>query len=170
MSKSDAFSSTVPGEHLYERNARQTEHLTAAWLRAILGTTFARGNNMKLGSCGVAVGLVLLGGCATSTRTPVRQASTAPPTSTQLLTSSVMPADDPRLVAANRYAKEMGYKIEMRHGVQFYCRTTAPLGSRLTEKQCLTIDGLTQAGQIAEQNKATFQQNQLCQGPNCVIK
>jgi hypothetical protein len=139
-------------------------------MREYLMSAFTRGNNMKLGSCVVAVGLVLLGGCATSTRTPVHQASTAPPTSTQVLTSSVMPADDPRLVAANRYAKEMGYKIETRHGVQFYCRTTAPLGSRLTEKECLTIDGLSQAGQIAEQNKATFQQNQLCQGPNCVIK
>jgi hypothetical protein len=139
-------------------------------MREYLMPTFTRGNNMKLGSCAVAVGIVLLGGCATSTRTPVRQASTAPPTSTQVLTSSVTPADDPRLVAANRYAKEMGYKIETRHGVQFYCRTTAPIGSRLTEKQCLTIDGVTQAGQIAEQNKANFQQNQLCQGPNCVVK
>jgi hypothetical protein len=139
-------------------------------MREYLMPTFTRGNNMKLGSCAVAVGIVLLGGCATSTRTPVRQASTTPLTSTQVLTSSVTPADDPRLVAANRYAKEMGYKIETRHGVQFYCRTTAPIGSRLTEKQCLTIDGVTQAGQIAEQNKANFQQNQLCQGPNCVIK
>lgn len=139
-------------------------------MREYLMPTFARGNNMKLGSCVVAVGLVLLSSCANSTRTPVRQASTAPPTSTQVLIPGVTPADNPRLVAANRYAKEMGYKIETRHGVQFYCRTTAPLGSRLTEKQCLTIDGLTQAGQIAEQKKATFQQNQLCQGPNCVIK
>jgi hypothetical protein len=43
-------------------------------------------------------------------------------------------------MAANRYAREMGCKIETRHGRQFYCRVTAPIGSRLTEKQCLTVE------------------------------
>ena len=74
----------------------------------------------------------------------------------------------PRLLAANRYAKEMGYKIETRHGVQFYCRTTAPLGSRLTQKQCLTVDGLTQAGQTAEQNNVNFQQNSSGGNPDLI--
>ena len=127
-------------------------------------------------------GLALLAGCATSTPPPVRQAAapmpasvsapaaTAAPSSTQALTPVVTTADDPRTIATNRYAREMGYKIETRHGVQFYCRSTAPLGSRLAEKQCLTVDGITQAQQIAEQNKSNFQQNQLCQGANCVIK
>jgi hypothetical protein len=127
-------------------------------------------------------GLALLAGCATSTPTPVRQAAapmpasvstpaaTAAPSSAQALTPVVTNADDPRTIATNRYAREMGYKIETRHGVQFYCRSTAPLGSRLAEKQCLTVDGITQAQQIAEQNKSNFQQNQLCQGANCVIK
>jgi hypothetical protein len=124
-------------------------------------------------------GLALLAGCAASTPTPVRQAAapmpaavsaTAAPSSTQALTPVVTAADDPRTIATNRYAREMGYKIETRHGVQFYCRSTAPLGSRLAEKQCLTVDGITQAQQIAEQNKSNFQQNQLCQGANCVIK
>jgi hypothetical protein len=128
---------------------------------------------MKLAACVFAAGSVLLVGCATSTPTTVREAKVANPgdtPSSQALTPVITTADDPRLMAANRYAKEMGYRIETRHGVQFYCRVTAPLGSRLTEKQCLTVDGVTQAGQIAEQNKVNFQQNQLCQGPNCVIK
>jgi hypothetical protein len=128
---------------------------------------------MKLAACLLGAGLVLLVGCATSTPTPVREAKVAHPgdtPSSQALTPVISTADDPRLMAANRYAKEMGYKIETRHGVQFYCRVTAPIGSRLTEKQCLTVDGVTQAGQIAEQNKTNFQQNQLCQGANCVIK
>lgn len=125
---------------------------------------------MALKNCLVAGGLVLLAGCASSTPPPVRQASAAPPDPSKALTPVVSMADDPRQIAANRYAKELGYKIETRHGVQFYCRVTAPLGSRLTEKQCLTVDGITQAGQIAEQNKVNFQQNQLCQGNGCVIK
>ena len=127
---------------------------------------------MKLATCLVAAGVILLGGCATSTPTQVREAKVAHPgdtPSSQALTPVISTADDPRLMAANRYAKEMGYRIETRHGVQYYCRVTAPIGSRLTEKQCLTVDGVTQAGQIAEQNKVNFQQNQLCQGKNCVI-
>ena|ERR1700761_3798618 len=115
-------------------------------------------------------GLVLMGGCATSGSPPARQASAAPVDPTKALTPVVSMSDDPRQIAANRYAKELGYKIETRHGVQFYCRVTAPLGSRLTEKQCLTVDGITQAGQIAEQNKTTFQQNQLCAGSGCVVR
>jgi hypothetical protein len=127
---------------------------------------------MRLAGCSLVAGLVMAG-CATSTPTSVREAKVAHPGDTppsQALTPVISTADDPRLMAANRYAKEMGYKIETRHGVQFYCRVTAPLGSRLTEKQCLTVDGVTQAGQIAEQNKINFQQNQICQGANCVIK
>jgi hypothetical protein len=125
---------------------------------------------MKLQGVLVVAGMFLLGGCASSTPGPMRQASAAPTDSTQSLTPVVTMADDPRQIAAKRYAKELGYKIETRHGVQFYCRVTAPLGSRLTEKQCLTVDGITQAGQIAEQNKVNFQQNQLCQGNGCVYK
>ena len=126
---------------------------------------------MKPAFCLLGAGVVFLAGCATSPP-PVREAKIAHPGDaaySQALTPVVTTADDPRLMAANRYAKEMGYKIETRHGVQFYCRVTAPLGSRLTEKQCLTVDGLTQAGQIADQNKVNFQQNQLCQGAKCVI-
>jgi hypothetical protein len=127
---------------------------------------------MKLASCLVAAGVILAAGCATSSPTPVREAKVAHPgdtPSSQALTPVISTADDPRQMQANRYAREMGYKIETRHGVQYYCRVTAPIGSRLTEKQCLTVDGVYQAGQIAEQNKANFQQNQLCQGKNCVI-
>jgi hypothetical protein len=127
---------------------------------------------MKLASCLVAAGVILAAGCATSSPTPVREAKVAHPgdtPSSQALTPVISTADDPRQMQANRYAREMGYKIETRHGVQYYCRVTAPIGSRLTEKQCLTVDGVYHAGQIAEQNKANFQQNQLCQGKNCVI-
>jgi hypothetical protein len=129
---------------------------------------------MKCGGYLLIAAVILLHGCAASTRGPVHQASTAAqagasaPTSTQALTPVLTTADDPRLMAANRYAREMGYKIEQRHGVQFYCRTTAPLGSRLTEKQCLTVDGMAQAKQITDQNRTALElAGRLC-GPACV--
>ena len=118
---------------------------------------------MQLKSCFLIAPFVLLGGCATSTPAPSRQATT----STEGLTPVVSTADDPHLTAANRYAREMGYKIEMRHGVQFYCRVTEPPGSRFPEKQCLTVDGIFEAQQIAEQNQAYFRQHQACQGAGC---
>jgi hypothetical protein len=125
---------------------------------------------MKLYGGMVIAGFVLLGGCATSTPTTVREAKVAHPGDTppsQALTPVISTADDPRLMEANRFAKELGYKIETRHGVQYYCRVTAPLGSRLTEKQCLTVDGIVQAKQITDQNKTALDQaGRLC-GPTC---
>jgi hypothetical protein len=118
---------------------------------------------MKLKSYLLIAPFVLLGGCATSTPAPSRQATTATEGSTPVVTT----ADDPRISAAKRYAREMGYKIEMRHGVQFYCRVTEPPGSRFPEKQCLTVDGLSEAQQIADQNQVYFRQHQVCQGAGC---
>jgi hypothetical protein len=124
---------------------------------------------MRICACLVVAGLVLIGGCATST--PVREAKVAKAgdtPSSQALTPVITTADDPRIMAANRFARELGYKIETRHGVQFYCRVTAPLGSRLTEKQCLTVDGMAQAKQITDQNRTALEQaGRLC-GPACV--
>jgi hypothetical protein len=77
---------------------------------------------------------------------------------------------DARLAAAAKRAKEMGYHVETRHGDQFYCRTVAPLGSRLTEKECLTVDTMIQTARMAEENRSAQQQSQLCQGAGCVIK
>jgi hypothetical protein len=63
----------------------------------------------------------------------------------------------------------MGYHVEARHGEQFYCRTTAPLGSRLTQKECLTADSMAQAVQMTEENQVAQRQGQLCQGGGCTI-
>ena len=68
---------------------------------------------MGLKRCLLIAPFVLLGGCVTSTPGPSRQTAT----STESLTPVVTPADDPRVTAAKRYAREMGYKMEMRHGV-----------------------------------------------------
>jgi hypothetical protein len=130
-----------------------------------------RADVMKLRAGWLVAGSVLLVGCATSPPTTVREAKVAHPgdtPSSQALTPVITTADDPRILGANRYAREMGYRIETRHGVQYYCRVAAPLGSRLTEKQCLTVDGMAQAKQITDQNRTALEQaGRLC-GPACV--
>lgn len=114
--------------------------------------------------------LALLGGCAASMPGSMRQTSTAAHASTNVLTPVVTTADDPRIAAANRYAREMGYKLVTRHGVQFYCRKTAPLGSRLEETQCLTADGMAQAAQINDENMSAWQESShLCLGSGCAV-
>jgi hypothetical protein len=62
----------------------------------------------------------------------------------------------------------MGYHVETRHGEQFYCRTVAPTGSRLTEKECLTVDTMIQSARTREQNQAAQRQSQSCQGAGCM--
>jgi hypothetical protein len=110
----------------------------------------------------VAMFSILLSACAASPpKTPPVVATTA-----QLSGAEY----DARLAEAAKRAKEMGYHIETRHGDQFYCRTVAPIGSRLTEKECLTVDTMIQTARMAEENQAAQRQGQLCQGNGCVIK
>jgi hypothetical protein len=125
---------------------------------------------LKYSSHLIIAAVVSLGGCATSAPPTVHEAPVAHPgdtPSSQALMPVVSTADDPRLVEANRFAKELGYRIETRHGVQYYCRVSAPIGSRLTEKQCLTVDGIVQAKQVTDQNKNSLDlAGRLC-GPPC---
>lgn len=109
-------------------------------------------------------GLALLVGCA-STMTPLHQSLTVDPT--QSLTPVITRADDPRLIAANRYALELGYKIETHTGVQYYCRKTAPIGSRIEHKECLTVDTMVQTQKSAEANNTRLLQQQACPKSGC---
>ena len=109
---------------------------------------------------------ILLSACAASPQKPPPVAAAAPAAA-----AAAAPAPyDPRTAAAEKRSREMGYHVETRHGEQFYCRTTAPLGSRLTQKECLTADGMAQAVQMAEENQAAQRQGQICQGGGCTVR
>jgi hypothetical protein len=119
---------------------------------------------MQIRVWSVAIACVALSACAASPQKPAHTAAVTP---------AVQPSDmpyDARIAEAGKRAKEMGYHVETRHGVQFYCRTVAPIGSRLTEKECLTVDTMIQTARMAEENQAAQRQGQLCQGAGCVIK
>lgn len=79
------------------------------------------------------------------------------------------PILDPRVAAAQKRARELGYHLEVRHNEQYFCRTIAPLGSRLAQKECLTIDTMAQAARMADENKAATRQSGICQGAGCAI-
>jgi hypothetical protein len=109
----------------------------------------------------VAVVAIILSACAASPQKP-------PPRAAVAAQKPERPSDA-RIAAADRRAKEMGYHVETRHGEQFYCRTVAPTGSRLTQKECLTVDTMAQAARMAEENQIAQRQGQLCQGGGCVV-
>jgi hypothetical protein len=108
---------------------------------------------------------ILLSACAASPQKPPPSAMAA------RTTPAVQNADAPydaRIAEAAKRAKEMGYHVETRHGDQFYCRTVAPIGSRLTQKECLTVDTMIQSAQMADENRAATQQSHQCQGAGCI--
>jgi hypothetical protein len=104
---------------------------------------------------------IVLSACAASPQKP-------PPLVASTAQNSNAPYDARRAEAAKR-AKEMGYHVETRHGDQFYCRTVAPIGSRLTEKECLTVDTMIQVVRMSEENQAAQRQGQICQGSGCGV-
>jgi hypothetical protein len=106
----------------------------------------------------VAVVAIVLNACAASPQKP-------PPGAVAAAQKPALPYDA-RIAAAAKRAKEMGYHVETRHGDQFYCRTVAPIGSRLTEKECLTVDTMAQAQQMTEENQMA-QRQRICQGGGC---
>jgi hypothetical protein len=111
----------------------------------------------------MAMAGLLLASCAASPL-KISQSGTSPAPRTP---ASPGYTPDPRVTAADKRAKELGYHMELRHDVQFYCRTVAPLGSRLTQKECLTVDTMAEAAQITEENQATLRQSRACQGGGC---
>jgi hypothetical protein len=125
---------------------------------------------MNLIGYSLVPGLVLLVGCAVSTSSPTHQVSKVKPVPRDpslSLTPVVTTADDPRAMAANRYARELGYKIETHHGVQYYCRSTAPIGSRLTQRECLTVDTMVLTEKSNELNNTRLMQQQACPKSGC---
>jgi hypothetical protein len=117
----------------------------------------------------LAMAGILLGACAASPPQPQPVIGAVAPASVAATGDKPGYVSDPRVVAADRRAREMGYHMEMRHDQQFYCRTVAPIGSRLTQKECLTADGMVQAVQMAEENKVAQKQQSNCQGAGCTF-
>ena len=88
--------------------------------------------------------------------------ATSPQAPTHIATN-----DDPRMAESDRKAKEMGYRIVMRDGEQYYCRTVAPMGTRIPQKECLRADAMAQQIRRTEEDKINIRQFQYC-GPSCV--
>jgi hypothetical protein len=64
-------------------------------------------------------------------------------------------------------AAELGYHVEVRDQQRFFCRTAAPLGTRLTETECMSEDTMTDAVRLMEENRASWQGAKVCQGALC---
>jgi hypothetical protein len=118
--------------------------------------------------------LATLTACATSSTTPpTRMAAVAPPAAPDAATASATDATatqanyDPRKAESDRTAKEMGYRIVMRDGAKHYCRTIAPMGTRIPQKECLRADDMQQQIRRMHEDEVNIRQFQYC-GPSCV--
>ena len=115
----------------------------------------------------MASALAILTACATSTPPPARVASVAPSVAPAAGAAATPVNYDPRMADSDRKAKEMGFHIVMRDGARYYCRTTAPMGTRIPQKECLKADALQQLIRRTEEDKVNIRQFQYC-GPSCV--
>jgi hypothetical protein len=61
----------------------------------------------------------------------------------------------------------MGFHIVMRGDAKYYCRTLAPMGTRIPQKECLRADTMQQLIRRTEEDKVNIRQFQYC-GPSCV--
>ena len=113
--------------------------------------------------------LATLTACATSTPQPPRMASAVPPVAPAAATGATATQAnyDPRIADSDRKAKEMGFHIVMRGGARYYCRTVAPMGTRIPKNECLQADDLQQQIRRMEEDKVNIRQFQYC-GPSCV--
>lgn len=118
----------------------------------------------------MAATLATLTACATSTPQPVRTASVAPSVApaSAIGAATATPVNyDPRMAESDRKAKEMGYRITIRDGARYYCRTVAPMGTRIPQKECLRVEDIQQQIHRLEEDKMNIRQFQYC-GPSCV--
>jgi hypothetical protein len=130
------------------------------------------GNNMNHKHLLIAFVVATLSACATSAPPPTRVAFVAPSapavTAPVAMDATATQANyDPRRAESDRKAKELGYHIVMRGGDQYYCRTVAPMGTRIPQKECLRADALQQQLRRMEEDKINIRQFQYC-GPACV--
>ena len=63
-------------------------------------------------------------------------------------------------------SREMGYHVEIQNGKRGYCRNTAPTGSHISRKECLSPEAMAQAVQKGEeiQNQISQRNGQACAG------
>jgi hypothetical protein len=113
----------------------------------------------------VASMLASLTACATSA--PTRMATVAPSAAPGTGALATQATYDSRTAESERKAKEMGYRIVMRGDDRYYCRTVAPMGTRIPQKECLRADMLQQQIRRMEEDKINIRQFQNC-GPGCV--
>lgn len=86
--------------------------------------------------------IIVTGGCAVSPHpAPAPKVAAAPTAATPA--PKPPEAYDPRRAQVNRMAAELGYHVVMQDQKRFFCRTAAPLGTRLTRKECVSEETMS---------------------------
>jgi hypothetical protein len=116
---------------------------------------------MKIRGWPVAMVGILLSACAAPPQKPTPIAVAAPAASPKSIGSDALQPTD-----VEKKSREMGYHVEIQNGQRGYCRNTAPTGSHISRKECLSPAAMAQAVQTAEdiQNQISQRNGQACTG------
>jgi hypothetical protein len=116
---------------------------------------------MRIPGWPVVVLGVLLSACAAPPQKPAPVVIAAP-------IGSPKPGGPDTLqpIDVEKKSREMGYHVEIQNGQRGYCRNTAPTGSHISRKECLSPAAMAQAVQTAEetQNQVSQRNGQACTG------
>jgi hypothetical protein len=123
---------------------------------------------MNVRACSMAAAIIFMGGCATSPPPVPTPKVAATPAVTEAPEAPA--AFDSRRAHVDRVAAELGYHVEKRDKHRYFCRTAAPLGTRLEQKECMSEETMTDAVRLMEQNRNSWQQPKVCQGKDCFVK
>jgi hypothetical protein len=77
-----------------------------------------------------------------SAAAPTAHQNAADAGSTSIKPGLTVTTGKPELTPADKEMLSRGYKLEMRHGEKYFCRSETPIGSRFPIKNCDTADSI----------------------------
>ena len=133
---------------------------------ALLGKGLGREMKIALSTMTVTITLVAIPVCASAPPAPVAAAAVAAARAAKAPAAAAVPSADD--VAAATMAHDLGLAAKHRDGKTVYCRSEAPLGTRLPTLTCYFKEQLPALAKRSQQNQesvATAQRDSLVE-PN----
>ena len=133
---------------------------------ALLGKGLGREMKIALSTMTVTITLVAIPVCASAPPAPVAAAAVAAARAAKAPAAAAVPSADD--VATATMAHDLGLAAKHRNGKTVYCRSEAPLGTRLPTLTCYFKEQLPALAKRSQQNQesvATAQRDSLVE-PN----
>ena len=111
----------------------------------------------------------ILAGCAATP--PTQTATPVPPAAPLANAAKPRPAAKPTPggISADLYSKSLqyGYRARQRGATTIFCKTEAPMGSRIEKESCVSIDILEETIRQAEEVRDQLRRGNSCGKADC---